>query len=51
MPSGLKESLLLPAPNREGCIFGLARQKNRMYQCTTAAKFQTRLILFFKPEI
>ena len=30
LPSGPKVPLLLPAPDREGCIFGLARQKNRI---------------------
>ena len=28
MSGGPKVPLLLPAPDREGCIFGLARQKN-----------------------
>ena len=30
MPSGPKVPLLLPAADRKGCIFGLARQKNRI---------------------
>ena len=30
MPSGLKVPLLLPVPDREGCIFGLASQKNHI---------------------
>ena len=29
LPSGLKVPLSFPAPDRECCIFGLARQKNR----------------------
>ena len=30
LPSGLKVPLSLPAPDRECCIFGLTRQKNRI---------------------
>ena len=34
LPSGLKVPLFLPAPDRKGCIFGLARQKNRIRNTT-----------------
>ena len=30
LPSGPKVPLSVPAPDRECCIFGLARQKNRI---------------------
>ena len=36
LPSRSKVPLLLPAPDREGCISGLVRQKNRT--CTMGAK-------------
>ena len=48
VPSGSKVPLLPPSPDREGCIFGLARQKNSI---RTTGKIKNALDVCPSPRI